>query len=559
MSIKSQAPLGDRLCIVPIGGLGEVGKNMMVLEYDRQIIVIDAGIMFPEGDMLGIDLVIPDFGYLLDRKEQVKAIILTHGHEDHIGALSYLVKEVNAPIYATTLTRGLAEIKLKRHHLLDQVTFHTVHCGDRLSIGPFDVEFFRVTHSIPDCVGLAIDTPVGLVVHSGDYKFDHTPVDGQPTDFARLALLGDRQVLALLADSTNSESPGFTPSEQTVDSAFDAVFREATGRIIVGTFASLVSRVQQVLNCAHRHGRKVAVAGRTMIDNLAIAKKLGYVDVPPDIVISLEESLRLPPHKIVILATGTQGEPSAALSRMARHRHRQISIRKGDTVIMSAQTIPGNEEMVYRTINRLYQRGAHVIYDLIAPIHVSGHASQEEQKLLINLIRPKFLVPIHGELRHLHAHARLARAMGMPADNVLVVENGYILEFTSEQAFVGERVPGGYVFVDGIGVGDVGPTLLRERDQLARDGFVIIVVPLGKDNHLSAPPQIVTRGFVFQPEAEDLLSEMSAQAAKTLDDCTLMQDADIENRLCKQIKDYIYAETRRRPVVIAVLTRDNFS
>jgi ribonuclease J len=408
-------------------------------------------------------------------------------------------------------------------------------------------------------VGLAIDTPVGLVVHSGDYKFDHTPVDGQPTDFARLALLGDRQVLALLADSTNSESPGFTSSEQTVGDAFDAVFREATGRIIVGTFASLVSRVQQVLDCAHRNGRKVAISGRTMLDNLAIARKLGYVTVPPDIIVSLEEVQRLPAHEVVILATGTQGEPSASLSRMARRKHRQISICEGDTVIMSAQTIPGNEEMVYRTINRLYQRGAHVIYDLIAPIHVSGHASQEEQKLLISLIRPKFLVPIHGELRHLHAHARLARAMGMPAENVLVVENGYILEFTSEEAFVGERVPGGYVFVDGTGVGDVGPTLLRERDQLARDGFVIIIVPLAQEYHLSAPPQIITRGFVFQPEAEDLLAEISAQAADILDEYTPIQEDDVENRLCKQIRDYIYAETRRRPVVIAVFTHNNFS
>lgn len=549
----------ERLRIVPLGGLGEVGKNMMVLEYDGQIIVIDSGLMFPESDMLGVDLVIPDFGYLLDKQDRVKAIILTHGHEDHIGALGYVMAQIDAPIYATQLTRGLAEIKLRRHHLLDRVTFHTVRSEDRLSIGPFEIEFFRVTHSIPDGVGLAIDTPVGLVVHSGDYKFDHTPVDGQPTDFARLAQYGGRGVLALLADSTNSESPGFTPSEQTVSTAFEGVFRRAEGRIIVGTFASLISRLQQALLCAQHCGRKVAIAGRTMTDNVSIARNLGYIDIPPGLLISLEETQRLPPEEVVILATGTQGEPSAALARMATQRHRQIRIRQGDTVIMSAQIIPGNEEMVHRTINRLYQRGAQVVYDRIAPVHVSGHASQEEQKLLISLTRPKFLVPIHGELRHLHAHARLAYELDMPRENVLVVENGYILEFTADQAFVGERVPGGYVFVDGTGVGDVGPTLLRERDQLASDGFVIVVVPVTRDYHLGAPPKIVTRGFVFKPDSASLLSEISEQAVQVLERNSLTQDQDLERRLRQQLEEYIYAETRRRPMVIPVLTRSYFS
>jgi len=549
----------ERLRIVPLGGLGEVGKNMMVLEYDHQIIVIDSGLMFPESDMLGVDLVIPDFGYLLDKQDRVKAIILTHGHEDHIGALGYVMAHIDAPIYATQLTRGLAEIKLRRHHLLDRVTFHTVRSEDRLSIGPFEIEFFRVTHSIPDGVGLAIDTPVGLVVHSGDYKFDHTPVDGQTTDFARLAQYGGRGVLVLLADSTNSESPGFTPSEQTVSTAFEGVFRRAEGRIIVGTFASLISRLQQVLLCAQHCGRKVAIAGRTMVDNVSIARNLGYIDIPPGLLISLEETQRLPPEEVVILATGTQGEPSAALARMATQRHRQIQIRQGDTVIMSAQIIPGNEEMVHRTINRLYQRGAQVVYDRIAPVHVSGHASQEEQKLLINLTRPKFLVPIHGELRHLHAHARLAYELDMPRENVLVVENGYILEFSADQAFVGERVPGGYVFVDGTGVGDVGPILLRERDQLASDGFVIVVVPLTRDYHLGAPPKIVTRGFVFEPDSGGLLSEISEQAMQVLERNSLTRDQDLERRLCQQLEEYIYAETRRRPMVIPVLTRSYFS
>lgn len=548
-----------KLRIVPLGGLGEIGKNMTVVEYDGHILVIDAGLMFPESDMLGIDIVIPDFGYLMDKKEQVEAIILTHGHEDHIGALGYLLQEIKAPIYATRLTQGLAEIKLRRHRLFEQAVFHTISSGDRVAIGPFSVEFFQVTHSIPDGVGLAIDTPAGLVVHSGDYKFDYTPVDGQPPDFARLASFGGRGVLVLLSDSTNSESPGFTPSEQVVGLAFDEVFRQAEGRIIIGTFASLISRIQQALERARQYDRRVAIAGRTMVENVSIARKLGYIHIPPDLLITLDQSLHLPPDQVVILATGTQGEPSAALARMATQHHRQIQIRKGDTVIMSAQIIPGNEEMVYRTINRLYQRGAHVVYDRIAPVHVSGHASQEEQKLLINLLRPKFLVPIHGELRHLHAHARLAFGLGMPESNVLVVENGYILEFTAGETTIGERVPGGYVFVDGMGVGDVGPKLLKERDQLANDGFVIVVVPLTRDGHLSAPPRIVTRGFIFQPQAEELLVDLSEQTVSLLARCSLVADNDLEERLRTHLEDYIHQETHRRPMVIPVLLRNYFS
>jgi ribonuclease J len=428
-----------------------------------------------------------------------------------------------------------------------------------VTIGPFHIEFFQVTHSIPDGVGLAIDTPVGLVVHSGDYKFDYTPVDGQPPDFARLASFGGRGVLVLLSDSTNSESPGFTPSEQVVGQAFDAVFRQAEGRILIGTFASLISRIQQAFDRAQQYGRRVAIAGRTMVENVSIARKLGYIHIPPDLLITLDQSLQLPPDQVVILATGTQGEPSAALARMATQHHRQIQICQGDTVIMSAQIIPGNEEMVHRTINRLYQRGAHVVYDRIAPVHVSGHASQEEQKLLINLLRPKYLVPIHGELRHLHAHARLACGLGMPESNVMVVENGYILEFSAAESMVGERFPGGYVFVDGMGVGDVGPKLLKERDQLASDGFVIVVVPLTRDGHLSAPPRIVTRGFIFQPQAEELLVDLSEQTVALLQRCSLAAENDLEERLRTHLEDYIHQETHRRPMVIPVLLRNYFA
>jgi ribonuclease J len=543
--------------IIPLGGLGEVGKNMMVIEHDRQILVIDAGLMFPENDMLGIDIVLPDYGYLLDKKEQVCAIVLTHGHEDHIGALPYLLREIDAPIYGTALTLGLAEGKLRRHHILDEAELHTIQDGDRLELGPFEIEFYRVSHSIPDCVGLVIDTPVGTIVHSGDFKFDYTPVDGQPTDLGRLATLGARSVLALLADSTNAVHPGFTPSERVLDRAFDQVFAEAPGRIIVGTFASLISRLQQVFNCAKRNGRQVAIAGRTIADNVAIARKLGYIDLPDNTLISLEQSRYLPPERLVLLATGTQGEPSSALTRMSTQQHPQIQIGPSDTVIMSAPIIPGNEELVHRTINRLYQQGAHVFYDEFATVHVSGHACKEELKLLIQLLKPKFLVPIHGELRHLHAHARLAAEMGFPRDHVLVVENGHILKFTPDEATIGERIPGGYVFVDGSGIGDVGPSLMQEREQLANDGFVVVVVARGPQGGLLAPPRIVTRGFVFQPQASPLLDGIRTQVELTVPRYATAPRSELENALRRVLADYFYRQTKRRPIVMPVLCPEN--
>jgi len=546
--------MSEKLSIIPLGGLGEIGKNMMVVEFDRQILIIDTGLMFPENDMLGVDIVLPDFGYLSDKTDWVQAIVLTHGHEDHIGALPYVLREINAPIYTTRLTKGLAELKLRRHHLLDQATFHTIQDGDQVQIGPFEIEFFRVTHSIPDGIGLAIDTPLGTVVHSGDFKFDYTPVDGQPTDFARLAGLGGRNVLVLCSDSTNAEHPGFTPSERVVEEAFEDVFRNAPGRIIVGTFASLISRIQQVFWCARRFNRRVAIAGRAMVENVSMARDLGYIDIRPQELMSLDQCRHLPPQETVILATGTQGEPSAALARMATRRHYHVQIQPGDTVIMSAQTIPGNEEMVHRTINRLYQCGAEVVYAPIAPVHVSGHASQEEHKLLINLLRPRYLVPIHGELRHLHAHARLAHEIGIPRENVLVVENGYTLEFTPQGATIGERVPGGYVFVDGSRVGDVGPILLRERERLASDGFVVVAVSLRADGRPAAPPQIVTRGFVFGPEAGDLLEALSERVSDVLSKVA-GQDTDLERIVRQETSAYLYDETRRRPVVVPVLIR----
>ena len=547
----------NKLKIIPLGGLGEVGKNMMVLEYGRNIIIVDAGIMFPENDMLGVDLVIPDFGYLHDKKGLVRGIIVTHGHEDHTGALPYVLQEIKAPIYATKLTRGLIEVKLKEHKMLEDVELNTIQAGDSITIGPFHIEFFHVCHSIPDGVGLAIDTPVGLIVHSGDFKFDHTPVDGKPTDMAKLAELGGRGVLALLSDSTNAERPGFTPSERVVEEAFDDVFREAKGRIIVATFASLISRIQQVVNCAVRHGRQVAIAGRSMVENAAMAQKLGYLEIPPGVLIKLRDVDKLPPHKVVIIATGTQGEPSSALARMATGKHPQIKVVPGDTVIISAHAIPGNEEMINRTINRLFQRGADVVYEKIAPVHVSGHASQEDQKLLISLIKPKYFVPIHGELRHLTLHARIAQELGIPASNTLVVENGYILEFDRESGRIGERIPGGYVFVDGALVGDVGPMVMRDREILARDGFVIAVIRLSKKTgEPIGRPEIITRGFVFVPDAQELIGDAQDRILKVLAKGAGGRVA-IGNRVRDELAKFLYSETKRRPMIIPVVIEEN--
>ncbi len=544
--------MAKKLRIIPLGGLGEVGKNMMVMEYDDRYIIIDAGIMFPENDMLGIDYIIPDFRWLLDKAHKVEGIIVTHGHEDHTGAITHVLEAIRAPVYATPLTRGLLEAKLKAGKMLDSAELHTFNAGDSFRLGPFRVETFHVCHSIPDGVGLGITTPVGLVVHSGDFKFDHTPVDGRPPDFAKLAEFAGRGVLVLLSDSTNADRPGWTPSETVVEDALDKVFRRAKGRLIVATFASLISRIQQVVHIARRHGRKLAVAGFTMNENVRIAQKMGYLDIPPDMLISLEEADKLPPEKVVIVATGTQGEPTAVLGRLAHGRHRLLDVKPGDTVVMSAHSIPGNEEMVHRIINRLFQRGAHVIYDPIAPVHVSGHASQEEMKLLLNLVRPKFFVPIHGELRHLKQHGFLAQEVGIPPENIAVVENGTVLEFTRDSMTIGERVPGGYVFVDGRGVGDIGPLVMRDRERLGRDGVVIVSVMIGPDGRSLVDLDMDSKGFVLMEDADELFDRAG----------TLVRQLTRSNngkRLQTQIRDtlsrFFYNETKRRPMVFVFVHR----
>jgi ribonuclease J len=541
----------ERLRIVPLGGLGEVGKNMLSVEYGRDILIVDAGIMFPESDMLGVDYIIPDWGYLRDKKNHVRAIVITHGHEDHIGALSHFLEEFNVPVYATRLTRGLIEVKMKRRQRRSEpTTLHTYAPGDTVHIGPFTVEPYHVCHSIPDGVGLGITTPAGLIVHSGDFKFDHTPVDGWPTDYAKLAEFTGRGVLVLLSDSTNSDRPGNTPSEAVLDSAFHQVMREAPGRVIVATFASLISRIQQVVDVAADHGRKIAIAGKTMADNAKMARELGYLDIPDGTLVSLGEIKDLPARQTVIMATGTQGEPTAVLSRLAVGQHRSLQIREGDTVVFSSHTIPGNEEVIHRVVNRLFQQGADVYYDPLSPVHVSGHASQEEQKLLINMLRPRFFVPIHGELRHLKQHSKTARQLGIPSENIAVVENGYVLTF-GERLEIGERVPGGYIFVDGARVGEVGPALMREREALGRNGFVMSVVrykrqtgrPVGR-------PRIVTRGFIFVPGAENLLTQAEEITLSAASASPRTPAEEVGKQIEKALSEFLYRETRNRPIVI---------
>jgi len=537
------------LRLVPLGGLGEVGKNMMAIEYGDNILVVDTGIMFPENDMLGIDYIIPDFGYLKDKKDKVRGILITHGHEDHTGAIHHVLEEIPAPIYATALTRGLIEVKLQRGGLLKDARLNTVQAGDTVRLGPFKVEFFHVCHSIPDGVGLAIDSPAGLIVHSGDFKFDHTPVDGWPTDFGKLAELGQRGVLALLADSTNAERPGWTPSEAVIDPAFDEVFRAAPGRILIGTFASLISRIQQAARAAERHDRVLSLVGTSMVDNVRIARQLGYLELPEGRLVPLDEALKMKPEKVVLMCTGTQGEPSSILGRLATATNRQFDLLPGDTVVLSSHPIPGNEEMVHRTINRLLQQGAAVIYDALAPVHVSGHASQEEMKLLMQLIRPQHFVPIHGELRHLKQHAALARSIGIPAERTAIVENGTVLEFRDGKMQVGERIPGGYVFVDGRGVGDIGPAVMRERESLARDGFVLVNLRLNsKTGALVGEPEIHTRGFVFTPDA-DALFRAARQKVREL---ASGKENGLPERVERELGKLFYAETKRRPMVLVV-------
>jgi ribonuclease J len=538
------------LRIIPLGGLGEVGENMMVYEYDDQLLVVDAGLMFPENDMLGIDYIIPDISYLTARRNKVKGIVITHGHEDHTGAVRHLLEEIQAPIYSTPLTQGLLEVKLAKNGLAQRTKLETVHAGDSRKIGPFNVDFFHVCHSIPDGVGLGIDSPAGLIVHTGDYKFDHTPVDNWPTDYAKLAEFQRRGVLALLADSTNAERPGWTPSEKVIDSAFDKVFREAKGRIIVASFASLISRMQQVSEAAANHGRKMAFAGTSMVDNARIAQNLGYLNIPESNLIGLDEALNRKDREVVIMCTGSQGEPTSILGKLSTGSHRIFDITPGDTIVLSSHPIPGNEENVYRTINRLIERGANVIYESIAPVHVSGHASQEEQKLMLHLTQPKYFIPIHGELRQLTRHAALAAEVGIPRENISVIRNGQTVEFFDGKMKLGQQVPTSYVFVDGSGVGDVGPEIMREREKLSQEGVVVVNLAVDKfTGKLSRPPEVLSKGFIVMQDANGLLDGLRTKISQTAAHANGSMQKDVE----QTVGNYLYSETHRRPIVFVNL------
>ncbi|MEL7643043.1 MAG: ribonuclease J [bacterium] len=540
------------LRIIPLGGFGEVGKNMMVYEFGGEILVVDAGLMFPENDMLGVDYIIPDFQYLLDKRSQVKGIIITHGHEDHIGAIHHLLQEIQAPIYATPLTRGLLEVKLARNGAGSKAVLNTVQAGETVQIGSFKVDFFHVCHSIPDGVGLGIETPAGLVVHTGDFKLDHTPVDNWPTDYAKLAEFSKRGVLLLMSDSTNAERHGWTPSERVIDNAFEQAFRKAPGRIIVASFASLISRMQQVSNAAVRHNRKLAFVGVSMVDNMKIARKLGYLNIPDGSLVSIDQALNMPDDEVVIMCTGSQGEPSSILGRLAKGAYNLFDIKLGDTVIHSSHPIPGNEEKVYSTINRLLQRGADVVYEAVAQVHVSGHASQEEQKMMLNLVKPKYFIPMHGELRHMRQHAFLGLQVGIPEENIAVVENGQVIEFQDGVMRVAERIPGGYVYVDGSVVSGMDPDLMRERELLSQDGVIIISLVLDKDTgRLAASPDISSKGFMVSKDTSQLFSQLRSRIAEIAS----RSDSSLQRDIERSVRDMLYNEVRRRPMVVTSIIK----
>jgi ribonuclease J len=547
-----------KLSLIPLGGLGEIGKNMMAVRFGENILVIDCGLMFPEEGMLGIDIVIPDITYLLENRDSVLGIVLTHGHEDHIGALPYVLRQLNVPVYGTKLTLGLLHGKLKEQNMVSETILHTVKPRDIVQVGPFKIEFIKVSHSIPDAVAIAVHTPIGVVLHTGDFKIDQTPVDGQVTDFQRLAQLGEKGVLVLLSDSTNAERPGYTMSERFVGNTFDETFRlAAEGRIIIATFATNVHRLQQAIQAAYKHNRKVAVVGRSMVNVVSVATELGYLDIPDGIMIELEEANRLPKNKVAILTTGSQGEPMSALTRMALSDHRQVEILPGDTVIISATPIPGNEKLVARIIDQLFKLGAKVIYESMSGIHVSGHPSQEELKLMINLTRPKFFVPIHGEYRMMIRHAELARDVGVLPEHIFVGENGQILEFGRRSGRVAGRVTAGKVLVDGLGVGDVGNIVLKDRKMLSQDGILIVVVTINRETGLiMAGPDIISRGFVYVRESEKLLEEARIKVKASLEKCNckgISEWSSMKSQVRDVLGKYLFEKTRRRPMILPII------
>jgi ribonuclease J len=546
-----------KLRVIPLGGLGAIGRNMTVIEYGDSLIVVDAGLMFPDEEMLGIDLVLPDFTYILENRDKALGVILTHGHEDHTGGLPYLLRELLLPVYGTRLTLGLVNGKLGEHGLQGKVELREVTAQDSVTLGPFVVEFLEVCHSIPDGVGLAIHTPVGTVVHSGDFKLDQTPVDCRVTAMPRFGELGSQGVLLLLSDSTNAESPGFTEPERSVGRSLDSIFAQADGRIIIASFASHIHRIQQVFEVAARHRRSVAVVGRSMTRNVNIAHNLGYLDIPDGTLIRPQDITEIPDDSLVILSTGSQGEPMSALARMASNDHHLVNIRSGDTVVISAKPVPGNERSVSRTINRLFAAGAEVIYESIAQVHVSGHASAEELKMLLNLVRPRFFMPVHGEYRHLHFHANLARSIGMTDDSIFIMENGDVLEIDGESASVTEEVQAGMTFVDGLAIGDFKDIVLRDRHHLSNDGIALVVVAVSEQNgRVAAGPEIVFRGFVHAGDMEHLAERLKEEVVQALasDETRHVTDPTVlKMHVHDLVQRWIYRETRRKPMVLPVI------
>jgi ribonuclease J len=548
----------SKLKIVPLGGLSEIGKNMMLMEYENDIIVIDAGLMFPGEEMLGIDLVIPDISYLLENKEKIRGIVITHGHEDHIGALPYLLPQLEVPVYSTKLTNGLIEVKLKERKALAGAKLKVVPYGGQVNLGKFKVEFFPVCHSIPDAAGLIIHSPLGTIVHSGDFKLDYTPVDGKPTDLSRLAQLGAQGVLLLLSDSTYAELPGYTPSERLVGESLDRVMAKAPGRVIVTTFSSLVSRIQQVIDAAARHERRVFIIGRSMTDIVKMTLELGYLKAPEGILARIDELKNTPHNKVVFVTTGSQGEPTSALVRIANRDHRHVHILHGDTVVLSATPVPGNEALINRTVDNLFRQGAQVLYDKVAQVHVHGHGSQEELKLLLNLVKPRFFMPVHGEFRHLSFHAKLAQSVGIPEKNIFLLEDGDVLELGQWSGKVDGKVSSGNVYVDGLSVGDVGPVVLRDRRMLSRDGIVMVIITVNRQTgKLVGRPDIVSRGFVDTREAKDMIEESRDIVAKALDHSGA-RPADwgfIYAKVRDILHKFYYDQTKRRPMILPVMVK----
>ncbi|MEX2247356.1 MAG: ribonuclease J [Dehalococcoidia bacterium] len=546
-------PQQRKLRVIPLGGLGEIGKNMMLFEYGDDVIAVDCGLMFPSEDMLGVDLVIPDVSYLLEKRKKLHAIFITHGHEDHTGALPYVLRQINVPVYCTPLAHGLISVKLKEARLLQSTDLREIHAGDTVEQGPFRVEAFQVAHSIPDSVGYAIHTPVGTCVHTGDFKLDHTPVMGQATDLSRLAQLGDEGVLLLLGDSTYAEIPGYTPSERIVGESILRLMAQADGRVIVTTFASLIARVQQVFDAAERTGRRVFITGRSMIDNVNMAIERGYLRAPEGMLVSVRELANVPHKELAIVTTGSQGEPTSALTRMANQDHQHVQIVEGDTVILSASAVPGNEALVHRTVDNLFKLGANVLYNRIADVHVRGHAAQEELKIVHALVKPRFFVPVHGEYRHMVLHAQLSESLNQGTDT-FVLTDGDVLELTKDSARFGERIEADYVYVDGLGVGDVDHVVLRDRKHLASDGMVVVILAMDKQTgRVAGRPEVVSRGFVDMDEREELIERTRDQVLRALEGADhIVEWGAVHTKVKEAVAKFLYDETRRRPMVLPV-------